>query len=293
MMKASGNYSQFLDIKEKLTSRIEAQDVKDFNVIVHKNDVVRDSMAIRDIVVSDKVPVLKSTLYGDTTRTKLFRDTTYSSSKNVSTDWLDDSSVVSNIVKCCTTTNLEHRNKTIKVMDNTIKRKSRNEEENKLSLALTYMNNSKMILDPSRLMFQAALLFDEMQAYERAATCYQQSTINKTSAEVIVDTYDLPDDDVFKRKVERMSKFRLDAFLTERTKLRDHLIHSEKERQRLRCRASCCQLVRIYMLTPIANLEIAQHNITKAFRSCATAVEHNELLWYFHELIKTHDVSLL
>lgn len=90
-----------------------------------------------------------------------------------------------------------------------------------------------------------------------------------------------------------MSQFRLDAFMAERTRHRDHLVHSERERQRLRCRASCCQLTRLYMLTPIANLDIAQHNIAKAFRHCSNRQEHDELLHYFHELIKTHDVRII
>eukprot|EP01034_Spumella_vulgaris_P025517 gene25517-31987_t len=136
-------------------------------------------------------------------------------------------------------------------------------------------------------MFEAAVLFDDMQSYDRASTCYVKST-KRVNADSIVDTYDLPHDAVYQRKVERMSRFRLDAFLEARNTLRSELIIAENNRQRMRARASFCQLVRIYLLTHLYNLDLAHQYLTQAFRSCASDEEHVELLHYFHHLITVY-----
>ena len=59
------------------------------------------------------------------------------------------------------------------VQDLPISKKKKEPEENKLSLALEYMRAAKEVLDPSRSLYEAAMLFHEMNAMERAVYCYQ------------------------------------------------------------------------------------------------------------------------
>lgn len=56
-------------------------------------------------------------------------------------------------------------------------------------------------------------------------------------AAAVVNAYDLPEDEQFKKKVERMSDLTRPAFESQRTKLRRRLIAAEEERQRLRVNA--------------------------------------------------------
>jgi hypothetical protein len=210
---------------------------------------------------------------------------------------LDDEDRGRSIVKSVSSVDIAQRNKfTVKKDElnstkaTATKNKKGTDEDNKLTLALEYMNNSRIILDSSRLMFEAAVLFDDMKSYDRAATCYLKST-KRVNADNIVDTYDLPNDAVYQRKVERMSRFRLDTFLANRNTLRSELIVAENNRQRLRARASFCQLVRIYLLTHLYNLEQAHQYLTSAFACCSSDPEHIELLQYFHNLIKIYAVS--
>jgi hypothetical protein len=115
-----------------------------------------------------------------------------------------------------------------------------------LARALDLMNSSKLVLDSSRLLYEAALLFDDLEAFERASSCYLKvvtttsfSTSFSTPSpladpENVVDTYDLPCDEAYKRKVERISKTKICHFLSERKKQRNFLIKIETDRQRLR-----------------------------------------------------------
>jgi len=50
----------------------------------------------------------------------------------------------------------------------------------------------------------------------------------------VVDMYDLPEDEKFQKKVERMSQFHILGFKQKRFGLRARLIKAETERQRLR-----------------------------------------------------------
>jgi hypothetical protein len=50
-----------------------------------------------------------------------------------------------------------------------------------MTKALEYMNNSKLVLDSSRLIYEAAILFDDVEVFERAAFCYLKSTNTTTT----------------------------------------------------------------------------------------------------------------
>ncbi len=286
-MKSSGSLEQFHTIRNSVTYVRGDRDIRDFNVIVKKKDVVRDALSISDIVQCNKVPVLKH--IANVNQLQKIPSTSELQLEN-------DNSTIRNIVRSGSSINVAHRmaksTKTTKKPTSQTSSKKGTEEDNKLALALEYMNGSREVLDSSRLMFEAALLFDEMKSYERASTCYLKST-KRVSADVIVDTYDLPCDAVYQRKVQRMSRFQIDDFMRERNALRDRLIFEETDRQRLRARASFCQLVRIFLLTHLYDLEQAQKHIRDAFQNCRLQTEHVELLNYFHVLIKTFAVSVI
>lgn len=165
----------------------------------------------------------------------------------------------------------------------------KDEDENKLSVALEFMKSSKEVLDPSRPMYEAAILFHDMKAYERAITCYTAATVNKTPLGTLVDRYDLPEDSVYLRKVERLSNFQRTSFFSKRTALRDKFIFEEEERQRLRARSAFSQLFRLQLLIDdpaIFNIAAAHTALCGSFGACTAAQEHHDLLVFAHSLIK-------
>ena len=91
-------------------------------------------------------------------------------------------------------------------------------------------------MDSGRLYYEAALLFDDMAAYDRAIVCYLRSTIFCDASDVI-SSIDLPEDDTYRKKLERMSNSYLYDFHMKRSGRRERLVFAEKERQRLRVRS--------------------------------------------------------
>lgn len=89
------------------------------------------------------------------------------------------------------------------------------------------------MVDSGRLYYEAALLFDDMAAYDRAIVCYLRSTKFCDASDVIA-SIDLPEDDTYRKKLERMSNSYLSDFHVKRSGLRERLLFAEKERQRLR-----------------------------------------------------------
>jgi hypothetical protein len=252
------------------------QDDIDFEKIKVRGADKMASKAIYDILESEKVPILRDTLQY---KRKQSVETVSILSKSSSIPTLQqDGSKAREYIH-------SQRYLTAEQI------RSGEARQNKLSQALLFMNLSKEILDSSRLMFEAASLFDELMAYERAADCYLKST-KLIDPGVVVDTYDLPEDEIYRRKVERMSNFRVIEFKENRKKLRDSLIFEESERQRLRARASFCHLLRIYLLE-LKDLKLAHMYLCQAFKSCANTEEHNELLYYTHFVIKAFAVSVL
>jgi hypothetical protein len=105
----------------------------------------------------------------------------------------------------------------------------------------------------------------------------------------VVDWYDLPEDSVYLRKVERLSSFQRASFFSKRKALKDKLVFAEQERQRLRARSAFTQLFRLQMLSDdpaIYNIHAAHAGVCGAFFACASAPEHYDLLVFSHSLIK-------
>lgn len=154
--------------------------------------------------------------------------------------------------------------------------------------AIEYCENAKDILDPSRYLFEAAIIFDEIKSYDRSIKCFQ--SVHLIPGEHIVDAYDLPANPLYERKVERMSKFHLQEFLNHRNALRLTLIDRENERQRLRLIISSCQLVRLYLKQ--GDTEQAHRSICKAFQHCISPIEHSEILEFAHTSLKMYSVRI-
>lgn len=158
--------------------------------------------------------------------------------------------------------------------------------EAKLQEVLELMTKAKTNSNPSKLMYRAAEVFDELRMYDRAAYCYNKATVVADAVQ-IVDTEVMPKDDKYKRKVERMSPTVLPAFLFEQKLLRDGHIYEESERQRTRKMQAHFHLVKLYLLTEVKDLYKAHMNLIEAFQHCKAEhpAEHVQYLYDFHHLI--------
>lgn len=162
-------------------------------------------------------------------------------------------------------------------------------DKNSLLIKATEMiyDASKMV-DPTRLLFEAACIFDEMDIMEKATKYFEKCTLRCDPA-AVVDSYDLTEDEGYERKLERMADSHRDQFLKERSRLRVHLIYAEEERQRLRNMVSRCQLVRLYLLQD--DFPSAHNHLVKAFQLTISPAEHSELLCYAHSVLKEYSLK--
>eukprot|EP01038_Epipyxis_sp_PR26KG_P012089 gene12089-16176_t len=297
----------YTTIRENIILFKQHQDVSDFNQIKEKLEGSKASVAVLDIIGCNKIPVLRSSDNQSVKERKLSTTSLaslHSNSRSINHKGSDTGSSKNNSSnKSVRTNNLSfdgsndevHSKRTLFLKLSKEKKKpsigeSQKDEKNvisldsKLSVALKYLNDAKEVLDPSRLYYEAAVLFDDLGMLDRACSCYSKAT-KQTDPALIVDMYDLPNDLAYKRKVERMSPFQLKDFLENRLRQRESLILEESERQRLRARSSYCQMVRIKLLD--FNELIGAHNaIRHAFLTCRSNDEHIEVLFFMHETIK-------
>ena len=192
--------------------------------------------------------------------------------------------------------------------------------DRKLQHVLQLMEKAKDDVNPSACYYECGEVFYALDVFDRAAFCYENAC-NMSDSAKIIDTNILPNDLAYQRKIERMSPVMLPIFLKEREKNRQTYIYEESERQRLRKRSSHCLLSRIYLglcspliaeaigdtaigaaankkasitaqlALALRDLWKAQHHLREAFVCCKNEVEHNEMLSYFHGLIKEFYVS--
>ena len=154
--------------------------------------------------------------------------------------------------------------------------------------AFDYTYDASKLLDPTRLLFEAACIYDEIGIVDKAAKNFLKCTI-PCDPTAIVDGYDLIEDEGFQRRVERMADSHRVKFLDERRRLRTHLIHAEVERQRLRSLVSRGQLIRLYLLQD--DFPSAHEHLTEAFQQTASKAEHAELLCYAHSVLKEYSLK--
>ena len=164
-------------------------------------------------------------------------------------------------------------------------------EKNKnadLLKAFTLCHDARTLLDPTRLLFDAAVLYDNIGIRDKAISTYEKASIRSDSEGValIVDSYDLTEDVGFHRRVERMSEMHRKQYLEKRAQLRHELIFAEEERQRLRSIVSKGQLVRLYLLED--DFPKAHASMVNAFNLTKSVSEHSELLYFFHETLKEY-----
>ena len=133
--------------------------------------------------------------------------------------------------------------------------------------------------------FAAGVLFDEIDMHEKAIEAFKRAA-RMIPAEVIVDTYMLPEDAQHKRKVERYSRKPLQDYLEDRARKREKLIFEETERQRLCAIVSYAQMVRLYLI--LQKYRESQAALASAFELTNQASEHSELLKYAHDIYKTN-----
>lgn len=158
----------------------------------------------------------------------------------------------------------------------------------RLVQAFAYTYDAAKLLDPTRLLFEAACIYDEIGIVDKAIKNFVKCTIPCDPA-AIVDGYDLTEDEGYKRRVERMAASHRKKFLEERKFLRSHLIHAEIERQRLRALVSRGQLVRLSLLQD--DFPAAHEHLTEAFQLTSSKAEHAELLCYAHSVLKEYSLK--
>ena len=274
----------------------EQQDQNDFETILRKRESNKTSFAIKDIVDCNRLPLLKTRISTPATASKAYsmyafcRDWGMGDEENGKLNTNSMSQLGSTELK--TSLGGAYRGLSIRQeASRIIKTAADMENENdKLTRVLQYMTDAKQIVDSSRLYFEAAVNFQDMEMFERASYCYRKAT-KRASAALVVDTYDLPEDEKYRRHIERMSKFQLPNFLENRSALRHQLIFAEEERQRLRARESHYQLVRVHLLTDLVDLGLAHTNLRLAFKCCANAEEYKDMLLSMHVLLKEFAVS--
>jgi len=242
---------------------------------------------LTDVLDCGHIPLLKlvnNDRGGLNTRGYLRENNSRSSSRPGGVEFLpsvDSSSIMgaSSILK-----SLNSLPRTFKKPQNKVSKKSKDDEKTVLlNTALEYRKNAKDILDSSRLYFEAAILFDEINMPEHAIENFEKA-VKRHNAALIVDTYDLPDSPILQRKIERMSTYHRIPFLKKRAEIREELIFAEEERQRLRAIVSNCQLFRLHLRHSQFNQ--AYEKMNASFKDCSSTVEHSEVLWYSHNILK-------
>lgn len=262
------------------------QDAKDFHTSYNIKSSTLNSLAIGDIIDSKKIPVFhgKSAEYEDICTVNKKSIATLASSSIFKTLGKYDPSVSVDKSNVRKVKRPRTRGGKVTIDDE--------EKNNKLSEALEMMaiaNKQKNEASLS-IFFSAGVIFDEIDIHVKAVEAFKKAT-RVVSPEYIVDTFLLPDDSIHKRKVERLGGKPLADYLYKRALKREILLRDETERQRLRRIVAYCQLLRLYII--LQNYKQSQLALGAAFSLCIQECEHNELLWYTHDLLKTNWVRYI
>jgi tetratricopeptide (TPR) repeat protein len=256
------------------------QDAKDFHASYNIKSSTLSSLAIGDIIDSEKIPVFhgKHAEYEDISTANKKSIATLTSSLIFKTLGKYDPSV--SVDKSYVRKVKRPRSRGKDSIDD-------EEKNNKLSEALEMMAAANKHKNEASLsmFFSAGVIFDEINIHVKAVEAFKKAA-RVVSPEYIVDTFLLPDDSVHKRKVERLGGKPLADYLYKRALKRETLLRDETERQRLRRIVSYCQLLRLYII--LQDYKQSQMALAAAFALCTQECEHNELLWYTHDLLKTN-----
>jgi len=267
----------------KATQRV--QDAADFAQLVKLVDGIQTSKAIRDMYECEHIPVL-----GGGTHEEDNRSATVAGGGSFTISIRSEAT--SSIMKSLRGIPRTRGPQTISDHEFHAKQRemgrpatlSTADSNAKLVAATELFKSARKVLDGSRLLFEAGVLYDEIGMVDKAVFCFERCANNGEDAAKTVDSYDLTEGPEFKRKVERMSAGHRDVFLQQRVQLRVSLIAAEKERLRLRSMVSLCQLTRIYLQTDdYAN---AHRCLVASFHTTVSFAEHLELLLFFHATLK-------
>ena len=77
--------------------------------------------------------------------------------------------------------------------------KRENEKNTRMLTAFTLSADARNLLDPTRLLFDSAVIYDDLDIRDKAIKMYEKSTIF-CDASAVVDAYDLTEDKSFERR---------------------------------------------------------------------------------------------
>jgi len=116
-----------------------------------------------------------------------------------------------------------------------------------LSLAFEHVNSAKTADDPHTCFHEGAMLFDNLEMYDRAVKYYIKST-KATDPVHIVDVKLMPMTDLERRKIDRLGKKQRVEYLRLRNEKRDKLILAEQIKQEKRIQDAHCRLFRVFLI---------------------------------------------
>jgi tetratricopeptide (TPR) repeat protein len=271
-------------LRGSVVSLKQTQDTKDFHDSYKRLSIRTGSLAIADIVDSHKIPIFhdKHSEYDTASFNKKSLEALNSSSVFKALTSFDPS--ISFLDSSLSLKKQSVRFSKKKMIDDDVKNK-------RLSEALEMMEQARKKKNESSLSiyFRAGVIFDEIEIYPKAIEAFRKAA-KVVPAEIIVDQFLLPDDDVHKRKIERLGGKPLEDYINKRRQMREMLIFDETERQRLRRIVAYCQHIRLYII--LQDYRRAQEALTSAFSLTNQPSEHYELLRYTHDLFKNNWVKL-
>ena len=282
-------------LRGSIISLKSTQNAKDFHAQSQHMDDRTNSLAIGDILDSEKVPMLQqpeNEPEGDD-----YMGLIDSSVGRDNIDALNSS----NIYKSLSQYDPNCSEIYLRNMEGLRKRKGRpkkkktglaaelerqDEHKKKLVEALELWEKARQIgsVGSLTIYFAAGVIFDEIEMHEKAIDAFKRSA-RIIPAEIIVDTYMLPEDAVHLRKVERYSRKPLQDYLENRARMREKMIFDETERQRLCAIVAYAQLVRLFLI--VQKYPESQKALKMAFELSNQVREHSELLKYAHDIFKT------
>ena len=272
-------------LRGSIISLKSTQNAKDFHEASRYLDDRTNSLAIGDIIDSAKVPMLQQPDSDEFFDSWINRNSVDALNSSVIYKSLSEYDPNCSEIYKRNMTGL--RKKPRKKLSGLVEELRRGEEnKKKLVEALELWEKARKIgsVGSLTIYFAAGVIFDEIEMHEKAIECFKRSA-RIIPAEIIVDTYMLPDDAVHKRKVERYSRKPLQEYLEQRALRREKLIFDETERQRLCAIVAYAQLIRLYLI--VQRYPESQTALAAAFSLSNQAREHSELLKYAHDIFKS------
>lgn len=274
-------------IRQLTTARKATQNEEDYRRILHRSDGINAAHSIRDILYSKRLPYDFAEVLPPLKTSRSAKTSRLNTANSVAANSLKTNNRSPRGDHAATT----HSKKSLEVQQSppSVSSTQLSAQEHTLDGQLKYilslLLDAKSHCDPSRLYFEAAQFFEQIQIFDRSVSCMEKVTKASDPARIVDETI-LICDDAYKRKLERMSPVKLPQFLQQRRLQRQQLIKEETENQRLRVKQAHCELCRLTCLVPsVRDLWRAHSHMQQALQYCKTDEETRELMWYFHRLM--------